>query len=87
MTLPTLALIKSLVQRLNERSLGGHVNASYYAEVEARKVALPASPISGCLPVETGPESGTTSVYFHTAGEGGLGSTLQEATTKNKIQK
>ena len=35
-----LALVKSLVQRLNERSLSGHVNASYCAAVGARKVRL-----------------------------------------------
>ena len=35
-----MALVKSLVQRLNERSLGGRVNASYCAEAGARKVHL-----------------------------------------------
>ena len=35
-----LALVKSLVQKLNERSLSGHVNASYCAAVGARKVHL-----------------------------------------------
>ena len=56
-----MALVKSLVQRLNERSLGGRVNASYCAEVGARKVRL-AGPrqLVAVMPVETGPESGTT---------------------------
>jgi hypothetical protein len=33
-----MALVKSLVQRLNEQSLGVRVNAPYCAEVGARKV-------------------------------------------------
>ncbi|OGX83526.1 hypothetical protein BEN47_17480 [Hymenobacter lapidarius] len=35
-----VALVKSLVQRLNERLLGGRVNASYCATAGARKVHL-----------------------------------------------
>ena len=56
-----MALVKSLVQRLNERSLGGRVNASYCAEAGARKVRL-AGPRqwAAVMPVEMGPESGTT---------------------------
>ncbi len=44
-----LALVKSLVQRLNEQSLDWRVNASYCAEVGARKVHLSVAPFFGFL--------------------------------------
>ena len=58
-----MALVKSLVQRLNERLLGGRVNAPYCAVVGARKVRLAGpSQLGAVMQVERGPGSGTTYV-------------------------